>query len=166
MDRVDWALLLLRVVFGASLVAHGLNKVRGPRGLAGTTAWFSSIGMLRPAVQARVASGTEIVAGALLCVGLFTSVAASATVALMLVAVVTVHWKVGYFIFLPNGGWEYCAGFAAVAAALATAGPGRLSLDHAANIVVGGAAGALLVVAGAALAVVHLLLFHRPVRDG
>lgn len=154
-------MLLLRLVFGMSLVAHGMNKVRGPRGLRGTADWFASIGMRHPRLQARLASGTEIVAGALVVVGLGTPLASAATVGLMTVAIVTVHWRVGYFIFLPQGGWEYCAGFATVAVALALAGPGRISLDHALGITVAGPAGGAAVVVGLGVAIVQLVAFHR-----
>ena len=49
----------------------------------------------------------------------------------MLVAIVVAHWKVGFFIFKPNQGWEYCASIAVAAWVIATVGPGRYSLDHA-----------------------------------
>lgn len=162
MGSFDVAVLLLRVVFGLSLVAHGLNKIRGPRGLAGTAAWFASTGMTHSALQARVASGTEMVAGGMLVVGLLTAGAAAATVSLMVVAIVTVHWRVGYFIFLPNGGWEYCAAFATVATSLAVSGPGRISLDHAWGTEIAGLGGAALIAVGITAAVAHLLVFWRP----
>ena len=33
----------------------------------------------------------------------------------MTVAIVVAHWKVGFFIFKPNQGWEYCASIAVTA---------------------------------------------------
>ncbi len=76
-----------------------------------------------PKQQAVIAAGTEIIAGALLVVGLATPLSCIAVIALMTVAIVTVHARVGYFIFLPNGGWEYCASIVAVATAIAITGP-------------------------------------------
>ena len=64
-DPADLALLVVRVVFGLFLAAHGYNKVFGGGGLAGTARWFGSIGMRWPDVQARLAAGTEIGAGIL-----------------------------------------------------------------------------------------------------
>ena len=65
MDPIDLALLVLRVVFGLFLAAHGYNKVFGGGGLAGTAAGSARIGMRWPRVQARLAAGTEIGAGVL-----------------------------------------------------------------------------------------------------
>ena len=49
-------------------------------------------------------------------------------------AIVVSHWKVGFFIFKPNQGWEYCASIAVAAFCIATMGPGEWSLDHAFDI--------------------------------
>jgi len=105
---------------------HGLNKVRGPRGIAGTAGWFGSIGMRSPMLNARLAATTEIAAGVALAAGLATPIAAAAIVGMMTVAIITVHWKVGYFVFLPNQGWEYCAAIAVSAAAVALVGAGSI----------------------------------------
>ena len=56
---------------------------------------------------------------------------AGALIALMVVAIVTVHWKIGYFVFRPGQGIEYCLTIAIVAAVVGALGPGRWSLDHA-----------------------------------
>ena len=163
MDRFDSALFLLRTVFGLFLAFHGINKVKN--GIAGTAGWFASIGMKWPGLQARTAAATEIGAGMMLAVGLATPVACAAIVATMLVAIITVHWRVGFFIFLPNGGWEYCASIIATAAALAISGPGRFSLDHAFGWELSAPTGLVAVGAGTALAVVHLVVSHRPKGD-
>ena len=160
MERIDIALLILRVGFGLSMVSHGCNKVFSPSGLSGTAEWFRSIGMKWPVLQARVAASSEIVAGLLMTIGLFTGAASLVFISLMAVAIVTVHWKVGYFIFLPNGGWEYCAAIMLTATALSISGPGEASLD----VVLGlptqyGIAAFPL---GLLLAVCHLTISFRP----
>ena len=132
MGRVQSAnvsLLLLRVVFGTFLAAHGVNKVKG--GIRGTAGWFGSIGMRWPLAQAVIAASTEIGAGALLAVGLLTPLAAAGVIGVMIVAVVVAHLRAGFFVFRPGQGWEYCASIAAVALAIGIAGPGEWSLDHA-----------------------------------
>ena len=128
MTAVDTGLLILRVVLGLTMAAHGYNKLFGPGGLSGTAGWFDSIGMRPGAFHARMAAWTEIGAGLLLAVGLFTPFAAAAFVALMLVAAWTVHRGNGFFI--NKEGWEYNLVLAAGAVALGALGAGRFSLDH------------------------------------
>ena len=86
MTAFSVGLLILRVVLGLTMAAHGYNKFFGSGGIAGTAGWFDSIGMRPGALHARLAATTEIAAGLLLAVGLFTPLAAAAFVALMLVA--------------------------------------------------------------------------------
>ena len=161
MNRIDVALLVLRIGFGLSLSWHGVNKIRG--GIAGTAGWFASIGFRWPHIQAVTAAVTEVTAGVLLALGLLSGAAASAMIALMIVAIVTVHWKVGYFIFLPNGGWEYCAAIAFVGGSLAVAGPGSVSIDSVLDTT--WTSGPWWIVPGVVLAVCHLALSWRPAPD-
>lgn len=126
--RLDLALLVLRLVFGLFLAYHGYNKVAS--GIAGTEGWFRSIGFKWPGVQARLAAATEMGAGVMFAAGLLTSFAAAGMIGVMVVAIVVAHWKVGFFIFKPNQGWEYCASIAIVALCVATVGAGQYSLDH------------------------------------
>jgi putative oxidoreductase len=160
-DRFDVGVLVLRVIFGLFLAYHGLNKVKS--GIEGTTGWFRSIGFKWPGVQARLAAATEMGAGVLLAVGLLTPLAASGMIAVMLVAIVVAHWKVGFFIFKPNQGWEYCASIAITAWVIATVGPGRFSLDHAFDIEWSGWWGSAVAAAiGIGGAVAQLLVCYRP----
>ena len=121
MNKIDASMAILRISMGTSIAYHGINKARG---IAGTTSWFSSIGMKWAKQQAVIAASTEIIAGVGLTLGLATPLTCVAVIALMTVAIITVHARVGYFIFLPNGGWEYCASIIAVATAVALTGPG------------------------------------------
>jgi putative oxidoreductase len=160
-DRFDVGVLVLRVIFGLFLAYHGLNKVKS--GIEGTTGWFRAIGFKWPGVQARLAAATEMGAGVLLAVGLLTPLAASGMIAVMLVAIVVAHWKVGFFIFKPNQGWEYCASIAITAWVIATVGPGRFSLDHAFDIEWSGWWGSAVAAAiGIGGAVAQLLVCYRP----
>lgn len=158
MERIDFALLIVRLAIGTSMAYHGYNKFSS--GLDGTAGWFSSIGMKWPKVQAWTAATTEVVAGLFFAAGLLTSLSTMALVALMVVAIVTVHWKVGYFIFLPNGGWEYCASIALVSIAVGIAGPGEISLDYVWGI--SNSLGWLITPMGVAIALCHLALSYRP----
>jgi putative oxidoreductase len=123
----DMASLMLRLTIGPMMMTHGLNKVRGPGGMEGTTRWFAGLGFKPAAVHARVAAATEIGTGALLTVGAMTPMAAAGIVGVMTSAAATDHKGKGFFIF--KGGWEYVAVVAGVATAIAALGPGRFSID-------------------------------------
>lgn len=157
-------MLVLRVVFGLFLAYHGLNKVKS--GIEGTTGWFRSIGFKWPGLQARVAAATEMGAGVLFAAGLLTPLAAAGMIGVMLVAIVVAHWKVGFFIFKPNQGWEYCASIAVVAFCVGTMGAGRWSLDHALGVGFGGWTGAVIAGGvGVAGALLQLAVSYRPAKE-
>lgn len=166
MNQINAALLALRVVFGVFLAYHGYNKVFGGNGLEGTARWFGGIGMRWPKWQARIAATTEIGAGLLFAAGLLTPLAAAGMIGVMLVAIITTHWKVGFFIFRKGEGWEYCASIALVALAIATMGAGRWSLDNAFDIEFhdwwGGAIAAGLGIGGA---LTQVAVSYRPVKS-
>ena len=163
MNRTDVSLLLLRSVFGCFLAWHGVNKVRG--GLDGTAGWFASIGMKWPRLQARIAAVTEIGAGLMLAVGFLTPLAGAAVIATMLVAIVTVHWRVGFFVFLPGQGWEYCASIAVAGAAIVIVGPGRASFDYWLGLQADTVTAAAGVALGGLAAAGHLALSWRRTGD-
>lgn len=129
MNAHDTGLLILRLVLGLTMAAHGYNKFFGGGGIAGTAGWFDSMGMKPGKLHARLAATTELAAGIGLAVGLLTPVCGAAFVALMFVAAWTVHRANGFFIV--KEGWEYNLVLAAAAVVLAALGAGRYSLDHA-----------------------------------
>jgi putative oxidoreductase len=163
MNNPDLALLILRLSFGLSMAFHGYNKFSGSSGISGTGGWFFSLGMKWPKRQAQLAATTEIIAGLSVASGLLLWPSSVAFIALMLVAIITVHWKVGYFIFLPNGGWEYCAAIMTVATVLAMLGGGAYSLDDYLEIDMSLGIWALPI--GIALALCHLAISYRPTKS-
>jgi putative oxidoreductase len=128
-DAVDLALLALRCVVGAVVLAHGINHVVGGGRIPGTARWFESLGMRPGVVHAWLASGTEIAAGVLLVLGLLTPLAAAGVVGVMVVAWIANHLGHGFFIFRPGEGWEYVMTLAVVALTIGALGPGSWSLD-------------------------------------
>jgi putative oxidoreductase len=84
--------------------------------------------------HAWTASLTEIGAGALLVLGLLTSVAAAGVIGVMLVAWITNHAQNGFFIFRPGEGYEYVMTLTVVGLVIAILGPGEWSLDHAVGL--------------------------------
>jgi putative oxidoreductase len=164
MTPYDLGLLILRLVLGVTLALHGFNKFFGGGRIPGTARWFESIGMKPGKVHATVAAITEVSAGLGLAAGLLTPIPAAGFVSLMLVAAWTVHRPNGFFIV--KEGWEYNLVLAVSAVAVATIGPGKLSLDYlifGKNLWLHGWAGLLLSVAlGLAGAIGQLLIFYRP----
>ena len=164
MTAYDLGLLILRLVLGLTLAAHGFNKFFGGGRIPGTARWFESIGMKYGTFQAVVAASTEVSAGLGLAAGLLTPIPAAGFVALMFVASWTVHRPNGFFIV--KEGWEYNLVLALSAVGVATLGPGRLSLDWAIfgvnNPLIGW--NGLLISVGLGLAggLGLLLIFYRP----
>jgi putative oxidoreductase len=162
-DQIDVGLLVVRVCIGGFLAYHGYNKIFGGGGLSGTAAWFGSIGMKWPHLQARLAATTEIVAGLGLAFGFLTPLSAAGVIGIMIVAIAVAHAKVGFFIFLPNQGWEYCATIALMAWSVGVIGPGQLSLDHALDIHFTGWSGAVVTsIIGVGSAALLLATSYRP----
>lgn len=160
----DVGLLILRLVLGVTLAAHGYNKFFGGGRIPGTARWFESIGMKPGKFHATVAATTEMAAGLGLAAGLLTPIPAAGFVSLMLVAAWTVHRHNGFFIV--KEGWEYNLVLAISAVAVATVGPGKLSLDY---LIFGdklwfpGWQGLLLSLGlGLAGAIGQLAIFYRP----
>ncbi|MEO6987576.1 MAG: DoxX family protein [Aquihabitans sp.] len=129
-DGASAGLLLLRVVAGLSLAAHGYNKFFGGGKIPGTAAWFDSMGM-KPngKIHAVLAACTELGTGILFAVGLLTPLAAAGCVGLMVVAFWTVHRPNGFFIV--KSGYEYNLILGTLMVAVAMIGPGKYSLDWA-----------------------------------
>jgi putative oxidoreductase len=128
-------LLILRLVVGLSLAAHGAQKLFGwfgGYGLAGTGQFLEQLGFRPGRVQAAQAGIAELVGGLFLAAGFLTPAAAAAVVAVMLVAAVSVHVKNGFFA--SSGGYEYTLVLGGAALALAFTGPGAISLDRALGI--------------------------------
>ena len=133
MVSVNIAALVLRLVVGGTMMAHGWNHAFGGGKLPGTARWFESIGIRPGRVHALFATVTELGAGALLVLGLLTPLAAAGVVGTMLVALVANHAKNGFFIFRPGEGYEYVLMITLVSCAIGALGAGDWSLDHAAG---------------------------------
>ena len=134
------ALLLVRVVVGVTMMAHGYNHWRGGGRIAGTARWFSGLGLKYGVLQAWMSVVTELGAGLLLILGLLTPLACAAVISVMLIAGLLAHRPNGFFVF--RDGYEYVLVITVVCLALAALGPGRLSVDNAAGISITGWAGA------------------------
>lgn len=135
MNPIDVALLLLRIVAGLTLAAHGAQKLFG---------WFGGSGYaklmqgqqaqgFRPAwIWSPLAVLGELGGGLSLAFGLLTPLGAAGVVGAMLMAILKVHWKNGFFN--GNRGIEFPLQLLAIAVAIGLAGPGAYSLDGLLNI--------------------------------
>ena len=163
-DAIDFALLLLRCALGGVMLAHGINHIIGGGKIAGTGRWFESLGMRPGWFHAWLASLTEVGAGAMLVLGLLTPLACAGVLGVMLVALVTNHWKNGFFIFRPGEGYEYVLTLIVVSLCLALLGSGKWSVDDALETTdLAGWSGLwIAVLAGGGGTAVLLAVFWRP----
>jgi putative oxidoreductase len=159
----DLGLLLLRFALGGIFLLHGSQKLFGAFGGPGPDGFaqsLSKMGFEQSAILSLVTGGTELGAGALLVLGLFTPAAAAGVLGLMASAVFA---KQGAGFFNADGGFEFEAALGAMGLALLFTGPGRVALDYGRvwfRRPLGFGFFFLLVAAGAATAVI--LLFYRP----
>ena len=129
---MSYGILLLRVVLGLTMAAHGSQKLFGwwgGPGLTGIRGWLDSMRLRGAWFPVIGLVGAEFGGGLLLALGLLTPFAALAIVVVMLIAIATAHLPKGFWN--SNGGYEFNVLIIASAVALATTGGTRFSLDNA-----------------------------------
>jgi len=162
---MDVGLLILRLVVGLTVAAHGTQKLFGwfgGYGLAGTGGFFEQNLGFRPGkVHAALAGLAELGGGLLIATGLSTPIGAALITTVMVVAVGSVHLPKGYWV--NDGGFEYNALVVATVFSLACIGPGEYSIDAATGMVMSGLkVGLAAVVAGFVLGGGALLTRKAP----
>ena len=145
----DIGLLLLRVVAGLTLAAHGYPKLFGGPGkrphpvLAramgpnypaaversgpGFVTALEKMGVPYPNAAATTSGLTEFAGGLALAAGFLTRPITLAVAVNMAVATYKAHWKNGFY---GQGGYEFSLLLGTAAVGLCFTGPGRISLDH------------------------------------
>jgi putative oxidoreductase len=129
-QTLSLGLLLVRVVIGLVMAAHGAQKLLGwfgGYGLNKTGEFFVQLGFWPGRAFAAAASATEITSGLLVTVGLLGPIGPALMISVMIVAMITVHWKNG--LFAADNGVEVPLLYATIAFAIALIGFGRYSLD-------------------------------------
>jgi len=126
--------LVLRLTLAIVMFPHGAQKALGwfgGHGLRRTIGNFGAQGI--PVPLALLAVAAELLGSLGVAVGLLTRVAALGIACVMVVAILTVHAKVGFFMnWLGNQkgeGFEYHLLALGIALALIVGGAGRWSLD-------------------------------------
>ena len=112
-----FALLVMRLVLGAIMIAHGYHKVWG--GFHHHMDFVGSLGI--PKWMAYLSAGTEFFGGIAIVLGLVTRFFAAAFIIEMAVAIWKVHFKNG---LMGNGGYEFPLALATIAFGLMCFGGG------------------------------------------
>jgi putative oxidoreductase len=124
----DVILLLARIGVGIVFVAHGWQKLN-TFGMDRTAANFDRMGVPLPTLSAWYAALVELVGGAALILGAFTTLAGVLLAIDMLGAFLIVHLENG--VFVTDNGWELVAALGLASLMLVAVGPGRFSVDNA-----------------------------------
>ena len=132
----DTATTILRLSLGVIFFAHGAQKMLGwfgGYGFTGTMGFFTGV-LHIPAVFAFLAIAAEFFGGLGLIFGLFTRVAALGVFCNMIVAVVLVHGRFGFWMNWTGAqkgeGYEYHLVLLAASAFLMIRGEGAVSIDR------------------------------------
>ena len=132
----DWVITIVRIVLGVVFFAHGAQKALGWFGGAGLQ---STVRVFReqlriPAPLALLSVAVEFLGGLGLIVGLLSRIAALGIAAVMIVALLAVHRKFGFFMNWygekQGHGIEYHILVLALALAVMIKGAGAFSLDQ------------------------------------
>ena len=130
LPTVSLGLLLLRIVVGLIMAAHGAQKLLGwfgGYGLRGTGEFFVQLGFQPGPAFAAAASISEIISGLLVTLGFLGPIGPALMISVMIVAAMTVHWEHG--LFAANNGIELPLLYGAAAFGLALTGFGEYSVD-------------------------------------
>jgi len=123
LDRLQpLGLLILRLVLGAIMIAHGWQKIAGH--MHGIMGMLPHLGI--PAWMAYLVVAAEFGGGILVVLGFLTRFAAATIFIDMMVAILKVHLKNG---LTSQGGFEFPLACAAIAFAVIFFGAGPISLD-------------------------------------
>jgi putative oxidoreductase len=126
--RHHTASLPVRAALGASMLYHGVSKLKG-EGPKKTGQMMHQLGFERGEEWAKAAGIAEAFAGASALLGVLTRPAALAVLATQAVAIAKVHAKNGYD--MTKGGFEYNLALMGIALFMLIDGPGRFSLHEA-----------------------------------
>ncbi len=120
-----WGIMVLRLGVGVVFLAHGGQKLF-VWGFGNVAAFMGKVGIPAPMLAAVVVTLVEFLGGLAIAVGFFTRWAAALLAMDMLVAIMTVHLKGGFFV---PAGVEFPLTLLAANVALVLLGSGEASVD-------------------------------------
>ncbi len=132
---MDAGLLIVRLVFGLLMAAHGTQKLFGwfgGYGLVATSGFFESLGFRPGRLFAATAATSEVVGGLLVAGGFLGPIGPALVLAVMIVAIFAVHIQNG--LFATTSGIEVPLLYSAAVVGLAFTSYGGYSLDAALGI--------------------------------
>ena len=119
------SLLIARIAMAGEFIPSGWGKLGN---LSKLTAYFATLGIPAPGLNAAASATTELVGGILLLVGLGTRFAAAALTVVMTVAILTARIQdvhtIGDFFYLPE------PAYIVIFLVLIFNGPGEISVDR------------------------------------
>jgi putative oxidoreductase len=126
LQGIGWLpLLIARVAMAGEFIPSGWGKLGN---LPKLTAYFVTLGIPAPGLNAAASATTELVGGILLLIGLGTRFAAAALTVVMTVAILTARLQdahtIGDFFYLPE------PAYIVIFLILISQGAGRISVDH------------------------------------
>jgi putative oxidoreductase len=132
---MDAGVLILRLVFGLLMAAHGAQKLFGwfgGYGFPAVSGYFETLGFRPGRLFAATAATSEVVGGLLVAAGFLGPIGPALVLAVMIVAIFAVHVQHG--LFATTNGIEVPLLYAAAVVALAFTGYGVYSVDSALGI--------------------------------
>lgn len=127
MTKKDVALVPIRATLGATMLYHGLPKLRREHAEQ-TGQMLEQMGIRPGRTFAKVAGWAEVLGGVTSLLGFATRVGALGVLATQLVAIGKVHGPKGFSNL--SGGYEYNLTLVAIALGVLVSGPGALSLHE------------------------------------
>jgi len=130
LTTLSLGILVARVVIGLAMASHGAQKLFGwfgGYGLHGTGEFMVQLGFRPGRAFATAAALGEFAGGLLVALGFLGPVGPALMIAVMIVAMISVHWSNGFFA--TNNGIELPLLYATAAFAIALSGYGPYSLD-------------------------------------
>lgn len=115
----DAGLLSVRLGLAAVFIVHGAMKMAN---ITGTMAMFAKMGM--PAWLGVLVGAVEILGGVAMLLGVYVKYAGYALAAVMVGAILTVKWKMGF-----SGGWEFDFVLLTSALGMACIGAGKYAVN-------------------------------------